>query len=263
MIKKYILSSVRNKLLFIAGIGTTLVVSASLYGISNGWSVAQEMTQIIGHGQGGYIELSTDFKTQVQEWKNVLIRGHDDKQREKYWGKFNKNHESVQSEVSRLVKQSETAELRQKLVEFKNVHSQLLPLYKKGLDAFVSSGYDHIAGDKAVKGIDREPAKLLGEIGRIIEKQLEEKMQTIENHAENGVKMTATLLIIAVLISFIIFLVMVKKIIVRPVQNVARDLANMADGDFSKEIIPLCQDEIGDLALSAAKLRDDMGSVVE
>ena len=263
MIKKYILSSVRNKLLFIAGLGTTLVVSTTIYGIYNGWTVAQEMTRIVGHGQGGFIELSSDFKTQVQEWKNVLIRGHDDKQRKKYWGKFNKKHDSVQDNVKRLIEQAATVELENKLGEFQEVHNKLLPLYKKGFDMFVSTGYDHIAGDKAVKGIDRAPGKLLDEIGKIIEAQLEEEMHVIEQHAEDSVKTTAVLLVLAVLVSYIIFLVMVQKIIVRPVQSVASDLSKMAEGDFSNKIVPLCNDEIGDLATSAAKLSDDMGGIVE
>lgn len=263
MIKKYILSSVRNKLLFIAGVGTTLVVATTIYGIYGGWSVAQEMKRIVGHGQGGFIELSSDFKTQVQEWKNVLIRGHDEKQRKKYWGKFNKKHESVQAQVNGLMDQADSAILRKKLGEFQAVHEKLLPLYKKGFDAFVNNGYSHIAGDKTVKGIDREPGKLLAEIGKIIEAQLEEEMQVIEQNAEKSVKTTAALLVSTVLISFIIFLVMVQKIIVRPVQSVASDLSKMADGDFSNKIVPLCNDEIGDLATSAAKLSDDMGGIVE
>lgn len=263
MISKYILSSVRNKLLMIAGLGTTLVVATTIYGIYSGWTLSQEMKLIINHGEAGFVELSSDFKTQVQEWKNVLIRGHDEKQREKYWGKFNKKNETVQRVVGELIEQADDAGIKQKLSEFKQVHGKLLPLYKKGYDKFVNSGFNHIEGDKAVKGIDREPGKLLVEIGALIEERLSTEMHTLEQHALDGVKISAILLITAVLVSFIIFLYMVQKIIIRPVQSVANDLALMAQGDFSNEIIPLCNDEIGDLATSAAKLSKDMGGIVE
>ena len=263
MIKRYILSSVRNKLLMIAGLGTTLVVGATIYGIYNGWSLAQEMKQVVNSGDVGFVELSSGFKTQVQEWKNVLIRGHDEKQRDKYWGKFNKKHEAVQRNADELISQAGDARVKQKLQEFKKVHEKLFPLYKKGFDAYVDSGFNHIEGDKAVKGIDREPGKLLLEIGRLMEESLTAEMQTIEQHALDGVKISVILLVSTVLVSFIIFLWMLKKIIIRPVQSVAHDLALMAQGDFSKEIIPLCNDEIGDLATSAAKLSVDMGGIVE
>jgi methyl-accepting chemotaxis protein len=45
--------------------------------------------------------LNLQFKTQVQEWKNVLLRGHNTEDREKYWGKFVEQHEKVQRLFSR------------------------------------------------------------------------------------------------------------------------------------------------------------------
>lgn len=263
MIQKYILSSVRNKLLMIAGFGTTLVVATTIYGIYSGWSVAERMKTVVNQGQAGFVVMNSDFKTQVQEWKNVLIRGHDEKQRVKYWGKFNKKHKMVQQSADELIGQASDGVLKQKITEFKEVHSKLLPLYTKGFDAFVSSDFDPTMGDTAVKGIDRAPGKLLVEIGNLIEEQLAEKMQAIEQQAQNGVKTTAMLLVSAVLISFVIFLWMLQKIIIRPVQSVVNDLSSMAQGDFSKQIVPLCNDEIGDLAKSAAKLSEDMGGIVE
>ena len=36
--------------------------------------------------------VQVSFVTQVQEWKNTLIRGHKEKDYNKYWSKFNKKH---------------------------------------------------------------------------------------------------------------------------------------------------------------------------
>ena len=35
-------------------------------------------------------QVLVDFKIQVQEWKNTLLCGKDDNQREKYWSAFQK-----------------------------------------------------------------------------------------------------------------------------------------------------------------------------
>ena len=40
--------------------------------------------------------INLQFKTQVQEWKNVLLRGHQVEDREKYWAKFVQQHQLVQ-----------------------------------------------------------------------------------------------------------------------------------------------------------------------
>ena len=44
-----------------------------------------------------------EFKTQVQEWKNTLLRGKDPKQLDKYWAAFHK-HEAVVQALAKAVK---------------------------------------------------------------------------------------------------------------------------------------------------------------
>ena len=46
--------------------------------------------------------LST-FKTQVQEWKNVLIRGHDQADREKYWERFKQRESDIRKQFSAML----------------------------------------------------------------------------------------------------------------------------------------------------------------
>ena len=50
-----------------------------------------------------------DFKVQVQEWKNVLLRGKDSAQRERYWAAFQKQERIVVQDASQLL--DEAAEL--------------------------------------------------------------------------------------------------------------------------------------------------------
>ncbi len=45
-------------------------------------------------------EANLNFKIQVQEWKNVLLRGADSSAMDKYWGAFQKQEAEVQN-VSR------------------------------------------------------------------------------------------------------------------------------------------------------------------
>ena len=43
-----------------------------------------------------------NFKTQVQEWKNVLLRGSDKAQLDKYWGQFEAQERKVQDLLGQL-----------------------------------------------------------------------------------------------------------------------------------------------------------------
>ena len=47
-------------------------------------------------------ELTVDFKTQVQEWKNILIRGDDPAKLDKYWARFEKLESHIQKKTQEL-----------------------------------------------------------------------------------------------------------------------------------------------------------------
>jgi len=60
--------------------------------ISNNISVEREISQI-----------NYRFKTQVQEWKNVLLRGGDPSSLDKYWGRFKEHQAGIQNDVNQVL----------------------------------------------------------------------------------------------------------------------------------------------------------------
>jgi len=265
VLKKYICSSVRNKLLMITGFGTSLVMAATVFGIYSGWVVEQELSSAMHKSlivEEEFRELNTSFKAQVQNWKNLLIRGHDETQRKKYWGEFLKQHEVVQRQAGKLSADMHDPAVEQLLHQFQSEHSRLLPLYEKGLTAFKNSDYNHKLGDSAVAGIDHQSAKMLLNISEQISTYVKKNLEAAEIHSAEGVKLTVSLLVVSIIAAFILFLIMIKKIIVMPAQSIAHDLSLMAEGDFSKPITTTSQDELGQVANSAAILRDDIGNIV-
>ncbi len=262
MIKKYICTSVRNKLLMITGFGTSLVMAATLYGIFSSYNAEVSMSDKMQQAlvlQKEFTDVNVGFKTQVQEWKNVLIRGHDEGQRKKYWGKFLKKHDQVQESVGQLADDVSDAKIEARLDAFRTEHSQLMSLYQKGFDAFVESDFDHKTGDLAVKGIDRKPAKMLLDISELLSAKI---ISESEQNSVESLRMTIVLLIISLVVAYIVFLAMIKKIVVMPAQTVAHDLSLMAAGDFSHPIVSTSLDELGQVASSAATLREDIGNIV-
>ena len=84
-----------------------LVLAASAAGL---WGI-QRLTQAIGvyeHTLQDVIaqertvaDLQLHFKVQVQEWKNVLLRGEDEAARNKYWAAFAKEEQAVKADARR------------------------------------------------------------------------------------------------------------------------------------------------------------------
>ncbi len=250
----------------IAGIGTGLVIAAAAFGIYSGWSVEKKMSNMLSESvriETELLALSTDFNQQIREWNNVLIRGYKDKMRKQHWQSFKHKHELVQHDVDLLLSHVDDAEVISKLQEFKQLHEALLPVYTAGAKAFVKAGYNAVVGDLEVKGVDEKPSALLLDIQEILTTSIKNDIGEIKQHAADTLKLTVALLVGALVVSFILFSVMIKRIIVGPAQQVANDLALMASGDFSHEIVPASSDELGQLALSARSLRDDIGGIVE
>ena len=74
---------------------------------------------------------------------------------------------------------------------------------------------------------------------------------------------TLGLMLFAILFAFVTFLSLVQKNIVDPAHQLARDLDRLASGDFSQPVQRTTEDEIGEVAQSAEKIRDDLGAIVQ
>ena len=101
------------------------------------------------------------FKTQVQEWKNILLRGNDPAQYANYFAAFEQAEAKVQQELHSLKDiftemDLDSAHVEQAILQ----HQTLGEAYQNSLQSFVMTDPD--AGkkvDKLVKGIDRPFSK--------------------------------------------------------------------------------------------------------
>jgi methyl-accepting chemotaxis protein-1 (serine sensor receptor) len=143
-------------MLFAAGLGLWKLSATSTSGRVQAQTVLAQ-TEMLG-------DMEIEFKTQVQEWKNVLLRGKDSAALDKHWNAFSKNEQAVQKKANELHGSVTDGPTRDTLQQFITAHTKMGQDYRKGLDAFKAADHDAAAGDVAVKGIDREPIKLLAQV---------------------------------------------------------------------------------------------------
>ncbi|OGA98222.1 MAG: chemotaxis protein [Burkholderiales bacterium RIFCSPHIGHO2_12_FULL_69_20] len=154
----------RTKLPLTVAAGILLMFLAALFGLYNlnaavaGYAVQVRAAQDHAMSADG---LQIQFKTQVQEWKNTLLRGEDTKQRDKYWGAFTKLEGTIQQDASALLARLPDGAGRVALGQFVQAHAALGRDYRAGLQAFQAAGFNPAAGDHAVKGKDRAPSEQL------------------------------------------------------------------------------------------------------
>lgn len=265
-IVKWIGKSIRNELLLISGIGTALLVAASLFGFWLSWNSLGTFSNEVESRRADerMVRLmQLDFKKQVQEWKDVLLRGSDPESLEKYWGKFeeqeHKVQESAQTLKTRIGNQPKVLEFVDK---FLSAHVEMGTAYRKGLQAFKDGNFDSKIGDAAVKGIDREPTELLTQAADAISKDAEQSANQAAESGRNGIFISLALMGAAVLVQFIFFLWMTQKTIVNPAASVVQDLHRLAQGDFSVPVQHVSNDELGKIAASTEEIRINLGRIV-
>ena len=207
--------------------------------------------------------LST-FKTQVQEWKNVLLRGHNQADREKYWERFKAREQEITKKFSAMLQNDViSAKAKTEIRQFQKAHGIMATKYREGYEAFVNSGFDPKVGDSYVRGIDREPAKLLGSIADDIASQSAGAIKTLKSDTRN---MLWLILIAAVLLSIASLSYVIARLrsqVIKPTKQIATCISNLANSDYDYSLNYSSSHELGVLANSARALQSKLKSSVE
>lgn len=255
----------------------TILVLLSVVGwsVSALWGQINHYQQLVSHAahyQGDILSIQAEFKTQVQEWKNVLIRGADDAQREKYWERFQKREATIQNDIAELNDALGSyaagnsvysdSPVLQMIADFIKSHREMGLAYRQGFEQFVSSGFQAPIGDKAVSGIDRTPTKLLSSAAEEIERLMDQESEQAYQDSRNVITGEIIVILLGALLGVVLFVIISRRIIVQPTTLLTNELAQMAQGDFSTPTTYQSNDEIGQLADSARQVQTNMTDVL-
>jgi len=122
------------------------------------------------------------FKVQVQEWKNLLLRGGRADQLDKYERAFTDGERAVQAHATSLLADVSDGEARRMLQEFIAAHRRMGDAYRVAIAGFRrSGGRDQGAADALVKGQDRAPTesldRLAGRLQQVVDNMRAAKLQ--------------------------------------------------------------------------------------
>lgn len=105
------------------------------------------------------------FAKEVQEWKNLLIRGSDLKDREKYSAAFQESAEKVLQLSETLKGYLDNAEHRKDMDDFIEQQRSLLNMYLASRDKHMNSSvFEPQTSDKELRGKDRQVTESLKKI---------------------------------------------------------------------------------------------------
>ena len=147
------------------------------------------------------------FKKQIQEWKNILLRGHVQTDFERYLSLFEKESENTRQAALNLYDSiEEDGEAKKLTKRFIAKHSDMFVKYLKSLEEFESSGFDSKSADILVRGVDRIPTELLDEVVEDLSLDIKNSRDGINRQlVMNVASYSLSIILIICLFSFIFF----------------------------------------------------------
>jgi methyl-accepting chemotaxis protein len=255
-------AGIRGKIFLISGFCTLAVLAAVACGFWLMFQSIQLFDRDVMVSQGNAIAVVTleaNFKRQVQEWKDVLLRGKDPAAFDKYWGNFESREAGVRADAERLGKSVSNPDAAKLVTDFYAAHQKMGDAYRLGLQQFKGSGFDSASGDKAVAGMDRPPTEILSKARELLLEQAAAQAKSAIDGAHRSILLTLSIVGGIVAASALLFLVFVERLISRPLREVVAALTDLAAGDTEVALVGLHRhDEIGAVARSLKVFQSTM-----
>ncbi|QKF53215.1 methyl-accepting chemotaxis protein [Pseudomonas graminis] len=202
-------------------------------------------------------QANLQFKVQVQEWKNVLLRGKQPADRDKFWAQFEDQERQVQDTLGQLsAVNGLDSTTKTQIDALRTEHRTLGAAYRKGRDAYIASGGDPVAGDMAVKGVDRAASEQMTGLVAGLRKQSDEQSKILSSTADQTILIGTLVMLASALLVGVLTLWVVNRNIVAPISMLIEYVAQLSQGKFSDRVSITRQDELGRLAVAANTLRD-------
>ena len=192
-------------------------------------------------------QTQVDFKKQVQEWKDLLLRGYQPADLVKYRTQFLHQEQLVREDGEHLSRLLEPSDARTVLAEFLQAHANLGVRYRNSLDVFVrSEGSDYRSADRLVRGMDRSPTDMLDTIVASIARGLDER-KAVHAAAFARERRDAALAAAGLFLALLIIgLMIAQRIVVVPIRTLTRLVSSVSTSkDYSLRAVRSSGDELG------------------
>jgi methyl-accepting chemotaxis protein len=198
------------------------------------------------------------FKKQVQEWKDLLLRGHQAGMYDKYSSAFAGEEQAVQERLKDLQGRMEKQGIpTEGVVALLASHAELGRRYNEALTRFQAGDpRTSTLVDSLVKGMDRAPTEAFDSVVAGMERHADQADAALdaravaENAASRETGVELTLLAAAVLLAGAVLII---RSITRPLGRAVEVIRGLAQGDVEAEVGATTRDETGQLL---AAMRD-------
>jgi methyl-accepting chemotaxis protein len=201
------------------------------------------------------------LRTQVQEWKNTLLRGKNPADLDKHWAAFATQERAVLAQADKLLQGLPAGENRALVEKFATAHRQMGQNYRKAFELFKAGGFDPVAGDVSVQGMDREAFKLLDDTADRIQAAGVAVAAEADAAGQRGTRNSVIAMLLVAAIGTLGG-VWFARTITRPIGQALEVAQAVAGGDLRMHVRPRGRDEIGQLLQAIRDMQAGLVRVV-
>lgn len=201
------------------------------------------------------------FTSQVHAWKNLLIRGKNKEDYEKYIKKVLNSEPKIKQGVDKILENKISEDITKLFERFQDDYKKMMVSYRNGLKVFLETK-DMTKTDNLMKGVDREPEILLEKAMGLMIDHLDEFLHTADKKIEKEIFEAFLKIFIISLLGFLAIVILIT-FKVREIKRVASIAGSWAKGDLSKVLKVESTDEVGMLSSSFGAVREYLVGLIE
>ena len=207
------------------------------------------------------------FKEQVQEWKNILLRGHDEADFKRYAAALRAAHADVAKDLDTAERLVTELGLSAKAVqETRTLHAEIMRQYEEALKRFdpaqPTSAHEV---DALVRGKDRPLTEKIGVVVTVVQEFSDRESEHMTaTAAAKSREVIATLAVImgATLVAGAAFGLWLAAGIRRPLRDAVQAAQRIAQGDLTVDLETRSRDEVGELLQALGAMTANLRSLV-
>lgn len=193
------------------------------------------------------LEMQVDFKEQIHQWKNILLRGDNPDDLATNWSEFQRLEKKIDTDGVALLFRLRESKAAPLIQEFLEMHKRLGDTYRKSLGVFQRSHYNIHQADVLIRGADKRLSDNLKiVVGRILEETDAYSLKA-KDDAWHMVLFNALGMLFTLLIASILYYVSLKKNILFPIGLLSSYARKIGAGDYHQRINFNSNDELGTL----------------
>ncbi len=200
------------------------------------------------------------FEEQIQEWKNLLLRGHDE---EVFYRHLSQYYDSERATLTTASTLNDAAadfpELQPVVDQFFVEHKNLAKKYRAAIRLYNDSiTAPQEVADKLVLGLDDKPRQLLSKIGEILTAERRATYLKVDALLVVGQWLSVALILLLTLAGVVTIFWLFNLRVVRPLQQAIKVAEKISAEDLTGTITSEREDEIGALLGSLATMQQSL-----